>query len=159
MYEAHIMQAITSCRISVQAQPVSKHFVPTRGPPGVAAGPFPTLVMGPADLSALHRDSLLCQLDQSVGAQHVQKKQQQPQKTRAADSAAAGQAAVSSKQAKLSTSAPSLSNSARGLDQRVVGWTEVDIFSSLLMQESSSSAYDCVHLCHDMTGNRAILDC
>ena len=159
MYEAHAMQAITSCRISVQAQPVSKHFVPARGAPAMAAAPVPTLVTGPTSLSALHRDSLLCQLDQSAGAQHVQKKQQQPQKRRAADSAAAGQPAVSSEQHMPSQSMPSLSNSARALDQRVVGWTEVSIFSSLLMQESSSSPCDCGYLCHDLTGSSTIFDC
>ena len=160
MYEAHAMQAITSCRISVQAQPVSKHSVPAGGAPATAAAPVPTLVTGPTSLSALHTDSLLCQLVQSAGAQHVQKKQQQqPQKRRAADSAAAGQPAVSSKQAMPSQSMPSLSNSARALDQRVVGWTEVSIFSSLLMQESSSSPCDCDYLCHDLTGSCTIFDC
>ena len=134
MYEAHVMQAITSCRIPVQAQPVSKHSVPARGAPATAAAPFPTLVTGPTSLSALHRDSLLCQLDQSASAQHVQKKQQLLQKRRAADSAAAGQPAVSSEQAKRSQSVPCLSNSAQALDQRVVGWTEVGILFSLLMQ-------------------------
>ena len=157
MYNAHVMQAITSCRISAQVQPVSKHAVPARGAPATAAAASPTLVTGPTSLSALHRDTLLCQLDQSAGAQHVQKKQQQPQKRRAADPAAAGQPAVSSEQPMPSQSMPSLSNSARALDQRVVGWTEVRIFSSLLIQESSSSP--CDYLCHDLTGSCTIFDC
>ena len=134
MCNARVMQAITSGCISLQAQPATKPSVPARGPPAMAAVPSPTLTTGPARLTAVHRNSLLCQLDQSAEAQHMQKKQQQPQKRRAADSAAAGQPAASREQPKPSRSVPSLSNSARALDQRVVGWTEVGILSSLLMQ-------------------------
>ena len=99
----------------------------------MAAGPSFTLATAPASLGAVRRDSLRCQLDQSASAQPVHIRQQQPQVRTPADSAAARQHAVSSGQHKHSQSMPSLSNAARAVDQRIVGWTEVGILTCLLM--------------------------